>query len=73
MAEPHADPARAAANFAAAVAALYERDPDAMGSAARAHVVGNYGWNRALQGLMSCYQAAVSARRLPAGRPLPTL
>ena len=31
LAEPHADTATAAANFAAAIAALYERDLDALG------------------------------------------
>ena len=31
-----------------------------------AHVLGNYSWTRALQGLMARYQAAVSARCLPA-------
>jgi len=65
LAEPSGDPARAAANFAAAVAALYERELGESGAAARAHVVGNYSWNRALQGLMARYQAAVSARSLP--------
>ncbi len=34
--------------------------------AARKHVVGNYSWTRALQGLMARYQAAVSAHQLPA-------
>jgi hypothetical protein len=36
-----------------------------LGAAARAHVVRNYSWTRALQGLMARYQAAVSARHLP--------
>jgi alpha-1,6-mannosyltransferase len=66
LAEPHADPARAAENLAGAIAALYDRDLDALGRAAREHVVGNYGWNRTLQALMARYQAAVSARNLPA-------
>lgn len=66
MAEPHDDPSRAAANLAQAIAALYERDLDALGRAARAHVVGNYSWNRSLQALMARYQAAVSTRALPA-------
>jgi len=69
MAEPHADPTRAAASLADAVAALYEHDLAAMGNAARAHVVGNYSWTRSLQGLMARYQAAVSARALPAVLP----
>ena len=65
LAEPHEDPARGAAQLAEAIAALYDRDLAAMGAAARAHVVRNYSWTRALQGLMARYQAAVSARHLP--------
>jgi alpha-1,6-mannosyltransferase len=72
LAEPAGDPARAAANLAAAVAALYDRDLDALGAAARAHVTGNYGWTRALQSLMGRYQAAVGARHLPAADALAT-
>jgi alpha-1,6-mannosyltransferase len=71
MAEPHADSSRAAANFAAAIAALYDRDLDAMGAAARQHVVDNYSWSRTLQGLMARYQTAASTHQLPAvGRAL---
>ena len=66
LAEPHADPAQAARNLAAAVHSLYERQPDALGAAARAHVVGHYNWNRVLQGLMVRYQAAAGVRHLPA-------
>ena len=66
LAEPHEDPSRMAENLAAAIAGLYERDLDALGKAAREHVVRNFSWNRALQTLMARYQAAVSARRLPA-------
>jgi alpha-1,6-mannosyltransferase len=66
LAEPHADPARSACNLAAAIRALYEREPDALGAAARAHVLANYGWGRALQGLMARYQAAAGVRHLPA-------
>jgi alpha-1,6-mannosyltransferase len=58
-------PERAAVNLAGAVAALYERDLEALGAAARAHVVGNYSWTRALQALMARYQAAFSAHQLP--------
>jgi hypothetical protein len=32
---------------------------------AREHVVANYSWTRALQGLMARYQAAISTSRLP--------
>jgi alpha-1,6-mannosyltransferase len=65
LVDPHADPGRAAANIAEAVAALYERDLDAVGQVAREHVVANYSWTRALQGLMTRYQAAISTSRLP--------
>ena len=65
LAEPHADPAQAARNLAGAVDALYERDPLTAGAAARAHVLANYSWSRALHGLMGRYQAAVGVRRLP--------
>ena len=66
LADTHEDPERAAVNLAGAVAALYERDLDALGAAARAHVVGNYSWTRALQSLMARYAAAYSAHQLPA-------
>jgi alpha-1,6-mannosyltransferase len=66
LADPHDDPQIAAANLAAAVADLYERDLARLGAAARAHVVSNYSWSRTLLGLMAHYQAAVSTRRLPA-------
>jgi alpha-1,6-mannosyltransferase len=66
LADPHADPAVASANLAEAVAALYECDLDARGAAARAHVVANYSWTRALQGLMARYQAAFGVRMAPA-------
>jgi alpha-1,6-mannosyltransferase len=63
LAEPHADDELGAANLAAAVDSLYERDLEAMGVAARRHVESNYSWSRALQGLMARYQSAVSARQ----------
>jgi alpha-1,6-mannosyltransferase len=66
LAEPHSDPAQAARNLAEAVHSLYGREPDALGAAARAHVVGHYNWNRVLQGLMVRYQAAAGVRHLPA-------
>jgi alpha-1,6-mannosyltransferase len=76
LAEPQADPKATAANLAAAIHSLFERDLDAVGAAARRHVESNYSWARTLQGLMSRYQAAVGARRpLPVGgvvRPSPT-
>lgn len=66
LAEPFDDDARTAENLAAAISTLYERDLDALGAAARAHAVADYSWSRSLQTLMSRYQAAVSARHLPA-------
>lgn len=76
LAEPLAEPDRKADNLAGAIAALYERDLDAVGAAARRHVETNYGWSRVLQTLMSRYQAAVGARRPVAVggvvRPSPT-
>ena len=56
----------ASAELAAGIAALYERDLDALGAAARRHVLANYSWTRALQGLMARDQAAINARRVPA-------
>ena len=67
LADPNDDALVAAGNLADAVASLYERDLDAMGAAARRHVIANYSWSRSLQSLMQKYQAAVSARRVPAG------
>ena len=66
LAEPHADSGVSAANLADAIVQVYERDLDVLGAAARRHVLVNYSWSRALQSLMSRYQVAVSARRLPA-------
>ena len=66
LADPHDDPQLAAANLADAIAQVYERDLDVLGAAARRHVMANYSWSRALQSLMSRYQLAVNARRLPA-------
>ncbi len=66
LAEPHVDAVVATRNLADAIRALYERDLDALGAAARRHVAQNYSWTRALQTLMSRYQAAVGTRRLPA-------
>ncbi|HTU67165.1 MAG TPA: glycosyltransferase [Steroidobacteraceae bacterium] len=66
LADASADPATAARHLAAAVAALYDRDLDAAGAAARAHVEANFSWTRALQSLMARYQAAAGLRRLPA-------
>ncbi|MEO8018041.1 MAG: glycosyltransferase [Pseudomonadota bacterium] len=66
LAEPHVDAGVTAANLAAAIEALYQRDFAAVGAAARRHVVSNYSWSRALQAIMTRYQSVVAARRLPA-------
>jgi alpha-1,6-mannosyltransferase len=66
LAEPHESPSVAAGNLADAIADVYLRDLDVLGAAARRHVLANYSWSRALQALMTRYQLAVSARRLPA-------
>jgi alpha-1,6-mannosyltransferase len=63
LAEPAPNQAIAAANLAGAIASLYDRDLEQLGAAARQHVESNYSWSRALQGLMTRYQAAVIARR----------
>jgi alpha-1,6-mannosyltransferase len=73
LADPHEDPELMAAGLAGAISALYDRDIDAMGAAARHHVECNYSWTRALQGLMTRYQAAVGARqRLAVETALPS-
>jgi alpha-1,6-mannosyltransferase len=66
LAAPHDDDAAAAGNLAEAVSALYERDLDALGLAARAHVEANYSWSRTLQQLMTRYQVAAGMMRAPA-------
>jgi len=67
LVDPVADVESAAARFAEGIASLYDADVDARGAAARAHVLANYSWNRALQSLMTRYQAAVGARRAALG------
>jgi alpha-1,6-mannosyltransferase len=66
LVDAHAGLERAASSLAAGIAALYERDLEALGLDARRHVVANYSWTKVLQGLMGRYQAAVNVRRLPA-------
>jgi len=66
LADPAEHPSIAADNLAEAVAQLYQTDLDATGAHARAHVVTNFSWNRALQTLMTRYQAAANLRHLPA-------
>jgi len=51
-------PPHDAAGMAAAIAALYERDLEALGRAARARALQRYTWSHALQLLMGHYAAA---------------
>jgi alpha-1,6-mannosyltransferase len=66
LATPHEDVEIAGANFAEAISALYERDLETLGRAARAHVESNYSWSRTLQQLMTRYQMAAGVMRVPA-------
>jgi len=60
LAEPNS-----AASMAQAIAALYERDLEALGSAARARVLRQFTWQRAFHAQLSTYIALVGAQRLP--------
>ena len=57
-----AEPA-SAARMAEAIAALYERDIEVLGTNARARVLRKYTWNRALQGQMATYRALLGRER----------
>jgi alpha-1,6-mannosyltransferase len=70
LADPHDDPSICAANLAAAIDSLYERDLEAIGAAARRHVSANYSWSRTLQALMGSYQEAIGVKLLPIGNAL---
>ena len=61
-------PPRDAAGLAAAIAALYERDLEALGRAARARALQRYTWTHALQLLLGHY-ATVAGRSLTALAP----
>jgi alpha-1,6-mannosyltransferase len=63
LAEPES-----AASLAAAVRALYERDLDALGIAARARVLRRYTWDQALQLQLGTYASACGVPR-PVGSP----
>ena len=63
VAEAHAEAELEAASLAAAIHTLYDHDLESLGAAARRHVESSYSWTRALQGLMTRYQAAVTARQ----------
>lgn len=60
LAEPNS-----ATSMAECIAALYERDVDALGAAARERVLKQFTWGQALQAQMAAYAALASRRRLP--------
>jgi alpha-1,6-mannosyltransferase len=53
------------ASMAEAVAALYERDLDAVGAAARARVLRQFTWSRAFHAQTAAYASLIGARRAP--------
>lgn len=53
------------ASMAEAVAALYERDLDAVGAAARARVLRHFTWSRAFHAQTATYASLIGARRRP--------
>jgi len=55
-----------AADFAAAVAALYERDLEALGAAARERVLARYTWTQALQTELAHYAKVANLGIAPA-------
>src|SRR5205807_6495979 len=69
-----------ACGMAEAIAALYERDLEALGAAARARVLRQFTWQRAFQGQFAAYASLLGARRLAVaptqiielGTPTPT-
>lgn len=66
LAEPNS-----ASSMAEAIVALYERDLDAVGAAARQRVLNHFTWNMAFQGQMAAYQSLLGGRRVQvATRPI---
>ncbi|HUJ51959.1 MAG TPA: glycosyltransferase [Steroidobacteraceae bacterium] len=53
------------ASMAEAIAALYERDLDAVGAAARERVLRQFTWNRAFHAQLATYGSLIGARRTP--------
>ena len=53
-----------AASMAEAIAALYERDLEAIGATARERVLRRFTWSKAFQAQMTAYASLVGARRL---------
>ncbi len=60
LAEPHN-----AASMAEAVAALYERDLEAIGTLARNRVLRSFTWQKSFQLQMAAYASLIGAHRLP--------
>jgi alpha-1,6-mannosyltransferase len=54
-----------ASGMAEAIAALYQRDLDAVGAAARARVLRHFTWNRAFHTQLAVYASLVGAQRAP--------
>jgi len=57
------------ASMADAVAALYDRDIEALGVTARERVLRKFTWNKAFQAQTLAYASLVSGRRLPVSDP----
>ena len=53
------------ASMAEAIAALYERDLDAVGAAARERVLRQFTWSRAFHAQLATYGSLIGARRAP--------
>ena len=60
LAEPNS-----AESMAEAIAALYERDLEVLGGAARARVLRQHTWHRAFHGQMATYASLIGSQRLP--------
>jgi alpha-1,6-mannosyltransferase len=60
LAEPHS-----ASDMAEAIAALYERDLDALGTAARDRVLRHFTWNRAFHTQLAAYASLLGTQRVP--------
>lgn len=58
-----------AASMAEAIAALYTRDIEAVGAAARARVLQHFTWSQALQVQLGTYASIAGARRIPITTP----
>jgi alpha-1,6-mannosyltransferase len=54
-----------ASSMADAIAALYDRDLEAIGATARARVLRRFTWHRAFQAQTTAYASLVGGRRLP--------